>query len=305
MLDTFSGVDKMTKRISRPIHFKLQMRLILILIILFVSFSTGSTEQETVAKTMPMRVLFVGNSLTYWGNLPQIVSLMAKKNGIQLITEQITAPGATLEDHWTSKLKTDVSENLEFLNGKYIEDHYLNMLKTSTVKKIESGNYNAVILQEQTELPFDDPEKTIKYIGLFCDTVKKSGATPYIFLTWVAKQTPQKQEKVTKTYLKAASANNARIVPVGISWELANKLRPEISLYWDDFHPTAIGEYLCACVFFKALTGESPKGQITDITTIDEFGEFLHLLAIETQDAEFCQRVAEEAFISLSNMPLQ
>jgi hypothetical protein len=42
--------------------------------------------------------------------------------------------------------------------------------------------------------------------------------------------------------------------------EKARKQTPALSLFADDVHPSLLGTYLAACVFYAALFGESPVG---------------------------------------------
>jgi len=46
----------------------------------------------------PVRVLFVGNSLTYVGNLPGVLEALAAANGKSIATEMLVRGGATLSD---------------------------------------------------------------------------------------------------------------------------------------------------------------------------------------------------------------
>ncbi|MGA0274347.1 MAG: hypothetical protein ACO3J1_08215 [Flavobacteriaceae bacterium] len=46
------------------------------------------------------KILFVGNSFTFYWNLPSQVEQMAKQQQIQWEITQSTAGGATLRDHW-------------------------------------------------------------------------------------------------------------------------------------------------------------------------------------------------------------
>ena len=45
-------------------------------------------------------VLFVGNSYTYFWNLPQTVEIMIKSMEMDFQTAQSTAGGATWQEHW-------------------------------------------------------------------------------------------------------------------------------------------------------------------------------------------------------------
>lgn len=55
-----------------------------------------------------LKVLFVGNSYTYFENLPQVVSVLSEKTGTVLVTEKVTIGGAkrasTGEGHADSTL---------------------------------------------------------------------------------------------------------------------------------------------------------------------------------------------------------
>ena len=48
----------------------------------------------------PLRILFVGNSLTYINDVPALVVAIGRANQRILQCEQVTAPDLSLEDHW-------------------------------------------------------------------------------------------------------------------------------------------------------------------------------------------------------------
>ena len=66
---------------------------------LFLFIIVNAQESE------PEEVLFVGNSFTFYFNLPLVVESMAKEKGIPLNITQSTAGGASLKDHWSGKRK--------------------------------------------------------------------------------------------------------------------------------------------------------------------------------------------------------
>jgi hypothetical protein len=53
----------------------------------------------------PSRVLFIGNSLTYWNDLPLLVEAMAAASGLSLVSEAVTRADASLEDHWGDPIR--------------------------------------------------------------------------------------------------------------------------------------------------------------------------------------------------------
>ena len=53
------------------------------------------------AQTRPLRILFIGNSLTAWNDLPDVVGRLAMADGqSQPLTRTIAIGGFSLEDHW-------------------------------------------------------------------------------------------------------------------------------------------------------------------------------------------------------------
>jgi hypothetical protein len=55
----------------------------------------------------PQRILFVGNSYTYFWNLPQHVALMAQEGGVELHTQQSTAGGVNWGQHHPGRERTE------------------------------------------------------------------------------------------------------------------------------------------------------------------------------------------------------
>src|SRR3954467_804972 len=53
-----------------------------------------------VVAGQPIRVLFVGNSLTQANDLPMMVTALAAGVGIQLESTDVSQGGFSLEDHW-------------------------------------------------------------------------------------------------------------------------------------------------------------------------------------------------------------
>jgi len=228
---------------------------------LFTSFSFAQNQS-------PEKVLFVGNSYTYFWNLPKLVHLMAKERKINLDTRQSTSGGVTLGMHWRGERK---------LTSK---------------AKISSGEFDAVVLQDHSMRSILHPDSLVYFGKQFCDLAKQHQLKPYIYMTWARDWNPLMQEQITKTYQQLATENNATVVPVGPAWALAQQLRPELELHDPDgSHPSTLGTYLTACMFFAVLTGESPVGLPSRLVTKDENGDPLFLMIVNGNDALFCQHV--------------
>lgn len=239
----------------------------LVLIFLGV-FESGLHAQATQTK----RILFIGNSYTYYWNLPQNVAQMAEERKIPMQVQQSTSGGVNLEMHWKS------ARNLK------------------TMDLIREGNFDAIVLQDQSLRPVLEPDSTLKYGTLLGEAIKSSGAQPFVYLTWARKNNPMMQSKLNATYKALANKIGGKVVPVGPAWKLARSLRPDIALFEKDgSHPSSLGTYLTACVFFKVLTGETPVRLPSRLLSEDKHGQKLYLNIIDPVDALFCQQIAEQS----------
>ena len=71
---------------------------------------------------------------------------------------------------------------------------------------------------------------------------------------------PEMIKNIKKMYIDAANQNNVLVIPVGIAFENAYDLNPDIVLHkdYDGSHPSLLGTYLAACVVFSSITHKSP-----------------------------------------------
>lgn len=216
-----------------------------------------------------LRILFVGNSYTYFENLPQVVSVLSEQTGTVLITRKVTIGGAKLSEHW---------RGARGLN---------------TRGEISNGKYDIVVLQEWSLGTVNEKDSAEYYLGLFSGLIRDKGAKPFYYLTWAREKSPDQQEIISKVYREAAAANGATVVPVGEAWALALAERPDFRLYFPDgSHPAESGTYLAACVFVATITGELPETIPGVISVKDSHGEDLILMMIPQPDVEFCRAVA-------------
>jgi hypothetical protein len=84
------------------------------------------------------RVLFIGNSLTYYNNMVDVLKEMIKEQGADIAIYNITPGGATLSNHIKSSSNIDLSGSK--LTGGI----------TATRQKILSEHWDFIILQEAT-----------------------------------------------------------------------------------------------------------------------------------------------------------
>lgn len=221
-----------------------------------------------------LRVLFIGNSYTYFNNLAQTVSALSDSTNLVIRAEHSTYPGARLADHYFG------------ING------------LKTIEKIRSGKYKAVVLQSFSMQPVQAPDSLIKYTTLLADIAKKAGAKVYLYETWAREKVPQYQLEISKAYAEAGKKTESTVVPVGSVWKLARETYPSIKLFREDgSHPSPLGTYLTAMVFVREFTGEFPKGNTPDLFYRDASGLPFYLMSIDQLEKEFTIRVIKEIYM--------
>ncbi len=223
------------------------------------------------AQQKELKVLFVGNSYTYANNLAHIVSIVSEETATKLVTRKSVTGGAYLREHW---------------NGE-------RNLKSKEL--IAEGNFDIVVLQDNSMAAINSPDTTLKYVELFAEFNSRHGAETYLFNTWARQKVPQYQVEIDQIYARAAEENNAIRVSVCSAWEMALNYRPTIDLFTSDgSHPSSFGTLLTACVFVKAITGELPQELPSKYLVIDAGGETVRLASADFLDRVFCLRIVNE-----------
>jgi hypothetical protein len=231
---------------------------------------TYATSYAQAKETKAIRVLFVGNSFTYFFNLPQVVSSMAQSQGVEIITRQSTVGGSTLEEHWKE------------LKG------------TKTRKLLDSLKWDYVVINNHSLITVDAPNEFVEYSTKFIELIRAKGAKPVIMQTWGYKSNPLLIRPITKEYGKLSLATKTDMVPAGELFMEARKWRPDLELFQDDKHPSSNGTYLLGLAFFKYFTGKTTSEIPFRLTTTDKDGEKLYLIFMSQEDADFLQQLVDD-----------
>ena len=192
-----------------------------------------------------LRVLFLGNSYTYYNNLPRLVEELAAAAGKKVETRMIAPGGASLADHAAT---------------------------AKTVEAIRSGGWDFVVLQEQSalgavylvngEARVANPEAFFAAARRLDAEIRKAGAKTILFHTWPQREAPESDRAMLDyAYMRIARELGAAVAPVGLAWRQARAEVGGASLYAEDgSHPSRTGSYLAAAVIAATLTGASPAG---------------------------------------------
>jgi len=196
-----------------------------------------------------LSVFFLGNSYTYFNNLPGILEGISEGlDGPRLETDSHTHGGYTLRRHADDG----------HLPGAFGDPG------------AAGSQWDVVVLQEQSSLATTTDTLTgelgrpDQFQGAVRDLealVRGLGATPALYMTWAKKRWPNQLDEISEAYRGAGAALDSPVAPVGAAWAAVIDQRPDLELFVaDGSHPTPAGSYLAACVIYATLTGTSPVG---------------------------------------------
>ena len=222
---------------------------ILSLTLLFVSIGKF-VAQDTLS------VLFIGNSYTSYNNLPLLVKNLS------------TSAGKTL----------NIDSNMP---GGYLMSSHLN--DATTLSKISQGNWDYVILQEQSQIPTID---YYRYNDMYpAMTDLKSVIEQYnpcakiiTYMTWGRRFGGQQcdpsgtycspvfanfnhmQDSLTSAYLEISELLNIQCAPVGVTWQNILNDTTLVLHSGDNSHPNIDGSYVAALSIFSSIWKQGTSG---------------------------------------------
>ncbi len=184
-------------------------------------------DRLTFAPGAPQtRVLMIGDSLTYYNDLPGLLQQFSAAEKAPVYIEQITFPLASLKNHWKGN---------------------------KAVERIRQGRFDYVILQDFSRKPVTDPQDCLLYFSKFDQEIKNSGAKTIVFQNWTRRDLEKDYPALVHTYGLIIDRTHAQFAPIGAAWKLCADRRSDIQLLLDDRHPTEAGSYLAACVLYRTL----------------------------------------------------
>lgn len=245
-----------------------------------------------------LKVFFVGNSYTYFNNLPELVEGISESLDGPVVTSGVhTHPGINLRTH--------------------LDDGHLQKLFSSSNN--ESADWDVVVLQDNSWLGTHDANPETGKLSdpeVFHDAVRELhtmlgsfGASGMLYMTWAKYDFPDQTPKLASAYNEIGSELGLGVAPVGLAWATVREERPDIDLFIPDgSHPSALGSYLTASVLYAQITGMSPVGASNYIDgNAWHYGEIVDtvvdttLAFIPEKDAEYLQRVAWRSVNDLKN----
>lgn len=214
--------------------------ILLVTLMSLVAMVSGAEERDS------LRMLWIGNSYTFFNDLPSTVRSIAASQGMRL--------------NITTVVK----------GGEHLSGHLRNPRLHELLKR---GGWDYVVVQEFSAGPAADTRTVARTVYPYAKTidslaVKYSPEAKVVFyMTWGHKygnvykngyalddDYQTMQERLKTSYLEMAHDNGAWCAPVGMAWQTVRKEHPEYVLYAPDcFHPSPVGSYLAANVIFTTI----------------------------------------------------
>ena len=257
-----------------------------LLILLGVLFTNaGAAQPQQSADThpspnnTPKRILFVGNSYFYYNDslhnhVLRMVTAADPASANSLQYKSATISGAPLAHHNIAHLLLP--------DGLGIKQPFDVVILQGASGEALSDAGHAAFRQQVLEMNKE---------------IKKRGARSALYMTHAYVKpnkaaNPDMIRKIEDMYVSVGKEAGSMVIPVGLAFEEAYRLRPDIKLHkeYDGSHPDLIGTYLAACVVYTSLYGQSPVGN-----TYDYYGK------IDKATAAFLQKVAEDTVRKFSS----
>ncbi|MBI2215635.1 MAG: hypothetical protein HYU52_18460 [Acidobacteria bacterium] len=197
-----------------------------------IAFALSTVASSAGATDAPLRVLFLGNSLTYTNDLPLVVEALSASSVRHIRATTIAGPNYGLEDLWR---------------------------EAKVQEAIRSRRFDVVVMQQGPSALSSSRSELVKWSKTFGAAIREHGAEPALYMVWPSLERMGDRQRVSESYRIAAKECGCRLLPAGDAWQAAAKAKASISLYGvDGFHPSREGTYLAALVIWAELTGEDP-----------------------------------------------
>jgi hypothetical protein len=207
---------------------------LLLLILLFATLGVHAAEPA------PLRVLFVGNSLTYVNDLPDVLARLgaAQPTPLRIETRTYVAPGGTLAERWADGIARAA-----------LDDSHWDALVLQ-----ERGGVPACLLDVGTRNGRECRDMLAAHRA-FAKAATGHADRVLLLETWSTRS--EAQPHVDGATRELARRSGARVVHAGDAlWDLAG--HGQRATFPDGMHPSPAATVVMAAQLLQALTGTPP-----------------------------------------------
>lgn len=177
-------------------------------------------------KKKNLKILFIGNSHTYYNDMPLMVQKRALEEGYDCSVTMLAHGGWYLEQHAG---EPDVRFNILY------------------------GGFDYVVLQEHAH-PFGPEEKFREAAVSLSRMIRKAGSIPVLYEIWAKKTEPEAQAHISETHEAIAAEIGALLAPVGENWWSYQKSQGNTEMYDEDgAHASKAGSDFAAKYIWETI----------------------------------------------------
>lgn len=193
-----------------------------------------------------MKLLLVGNSYTYYNDMPGLLETLLNENGLDAHVFSVTCGARKLIENVTR------------------DDEYSRRLDGL----LQSHTFDAALLQDQSLITILDYDRFEAGVTALANKLAPRVKELILYATWGRKDgspdlnacgltRPAMTRRISDAYHRAAARVGARVSPVGAAFAA---LGDAVELYDPDCsHPSYEGSCLAALTHYTTIVGEPPK----------------------------------------------
>lgn len=226
----------------------------------------GCAESTAPLADGGVRVLFVGNSLTYENDLPRTIADMAKAVADTPLVYRVAAhANHSLEDHFHDGIE----------------------------RRIARDGWQVVVMQQGPSTTLPNQIHLAAWSAELDGFVTGAGARTAMYEVAPGGTNPVAFEAVRASYRNAALDIGAMFIPAAEAFLLAWDEDPTLVLYqMDQFHPSRLGTYLIALVHFEMLY-DRPATDLPDVARVNG-----RTLDVDAATVAMLQQAAHDAVVA-------
>jgi hypothetical protein len=260
------------------------------------SQSTGSSSSSSTNGFTTIKVLFVGNSFTYYNETFNILCGLDSNININIVYGLTLNAGQTLAYNWVNASGDG---------------------EPSASNQIYNGKFNYVIFQDYSStawVPSTCSNFVTNWAIIYNNAILSNGGIPIFYETWAYQpdllsyisnsSSDDTQQLVAYMYTNTAKTLGSLCAPCGDAWLLYyQKYGPASNLYVTSEspvkHPTNYTSYMNACTLFATIFKKSPVGNpYTTVNTTESFPAGANYVPVtfSSNEAAIFQNLAWQAY---------
>jgi hypothetical protein len=253
------------------------LRSVLLLAMLLLA---GLAEAAAPAPQKPVRVLFVGNSLTYVNNLPAMFVALAKSAGRPVEARMLVRGGHTLSQHLASGVLTPE-------------------LLTSIDQLVLQERGGDLVCADYSPASTESCERSRNAYGQLAKLARAAGATPILLGTYQTQE--DASERMQESEAELARQLGIEAVLVSEDLRMAMSRRPGSDWLAADFHPGEQASMLMAIKLYRTVFGEFPRAAdvVVEGEDYDKDAKFTALEVLAEPRSDTTRRFPRKQIVAL------